>query len=387
MAQSQPEVRDTIYALLIFADIVDSSKYSSVLGYKEYARRLLSFQNTFERLGEKYFPYPEDRSKGYCVVSARGDEGILFYAKTEPNFSELVFRSIEFMYHLKGRLRFGIGEMDGGSTSPRRIGLGAGIHVGQVAFAVRQENNRSVIDRLEGFSINYAKRIESCSRLGKYSRVFLSKEAARLLEDKPIVLSRMNAPMKGIDESAEVFEVQAGLFSGLKLDPNDPEDEYLQSQVNLVASRPIEVEELWVKSLAVSVLDCLLDQSLVDARRTEYRDRQLKLAWHSSIEDDPILLYVRATNFWEKKQYSQHIRYLRQILQNHPDFVHARKRMIRACWEITKSKAEPAEKIFARDMAREFLDHFPQFLTADEKKELQAVIKGMKSKVKRERGK
>lgn len=387
MTESQPEVRDTIYALLVFADIVDSSKYSAVLGYKEYARRLLDFQNTFEKLGEKYFPYPKDRSREYCLVRARGDEGILFYAKTQPDFSELVFRSIEFIYHLKGRLRFGIGEKDEGSTSPRRIGLGAGIHVGQVAFAIKQENYRSVIDRLEGFSINYAKRVESCSRLGKYSRVFLSKEAARLLEDKPVVFSRITAPMKDIDENAEVYEVHAGLFSGLKLDPNDPDDEHLQSQINNIANYPIEIEEPWIKSLAVSVWDYLLDQSLVSARRAEYRDRQLNLAWNSAIEDDPILLYVRARDFWDKKQYTQHIRYLRQIVQNHPEFVHARKGMIKACWAITKGKAEPADKVFARDMAREFLDRFPQFLTTDEKKEFEALIKEAESKVKPEMGK
>lgn len=253
MDESQPEVRGTIYSLLVFADIVDSSRYSAVLGYKEYARRLLEFQNTFERLGKKYFPEPEDRSREYCLVRARGDEGILFYAGTQPNFAELVFRAIEFVYHLKGRLRYGMDEKDEESTSPRRIGLGAGIHLGQVAFAVKQENNRSIIDRLEGFSINYAKRIESCSRMGRYSRVFLSKEAARLLEDKPVVLSQMTAPLRGIEECVEVFEVRAGLFSGLKLDPNDPEDERLQWEVNSLVTRPIEVEEPWVKSLAMSV--------------------------------------------------------------------------------------------------------------------------------------
>ncbi|HUU30378.1 MAG TPA: hypothetical protein VM123_21450, partial [archaeon] len=141
MAESLPEVRDTIYSLLVFADIVDSSKYSAVLGYMEYARRLLDFQNTFEKLGKRYFPDPKDRSREYCSVMARGDEGILFYAVTNPNFSELVFRSIEFIYHLKGRLRFAIDNKYEGSTSPRRIGLGAGIHVGKVAFATTQENN------------------------------------------------------------------------------------------------------------------------------------------------------------------------------------------------------------------------------------------------------
>ncbi|HUU26353.1 MAG TPA: hypothetical protein VM123_00950, partial [archaeon] len=244
-------------------------------------------------------------------------------------------------------------------------------------------NNRSVIDRLEGFSINYAKRIESCSRIGKNSHIFLSKEAARYLEDNPIVFSRMTAPIKGIEESAEVFEVKAGLFSGFKLDPNDPEDEHLESQIIDLVERHKEMEEPWFKSLALSVLDCLLAQSPVAARKAEYRDLQLKLAWHSSIEDDPILLYVRARDFWEKKQYTQYIRYLRQIFQDHPEFVHAKKRMVTACWEIAKSKAEPAEKVFARDMAREFLEHFPKLLTTEEEKEFKAIIKEMESQMKR----
>jgi hypothetical protein len=38
-------------------------------------------------------------------------------------------------------------------------------------------------------------------------------------------------------------------------------------------------------------------------------------------------------------------------------------------------------------MAREFLDRFPHFLTTEEKKEFQALIKEAESKVKREKGK
>ena len=378
MSEQQPEVRGVIFSLLVFADIIDSSKYSAVLGYADYANRLLKFQNMFKELGRRYFPPPNDRSMEYCLVDARGDEGILFYAAPQADFSELVFRSIEFIYHLKGRLRFADYEKDTGRSSPQRLGLGAGIHVGQVAYAVKNENNHLVIDHLEGFSINYAKRIESCSRLGKYSRVFLSKEAARLLEDKPVVLSRMAASMKGIDDSAEVFEVQAGLFSGIKLDQNNLEDERLKETVINFAREPLEPEEPWQKSLSMSVLDYLLSQTSVGVRRNEYRDLQLKIAWNSSIEDDPIFLYVRARDHWDNKQYTQHIRYLRQIIQEHPEFVHARKRMVRACWAIAKSKAEPAEKVFARDMAKEFLNRFPHLLTVEEKKEFHELIKDVK---------
>ena len=375
MPESQLEIRGTMYALLVFADIVDSSKYSAVLGYTEYAKRLLNFQETFVKLGKQYFPDPVDRSAEYRSINARGDEGVLFVAKTQHDFSELIFRSIEFLFHLKGRLKFGENGEEIGTASPRRIGLAAGIHIGPVAFATKKENNRSIIDRLEGFSINYAKRVESSSRAGKYSHIFLSKEASRLLEDKPIVFSRLIVPMKGIDEHAEVYEVKAGLFNGLKLDPQDSEDEHLQSEANNVAGDPTGMEEPWVKSLVVSVLDCSLQQSIVKSRRVEYRDRQLNFAWHSSIEDDPILLYLRARDFKDNKQYTQYIRYLRQILQEHPEFVHARKRMVEACWIIAKSEPEPAEMVFARDIAREFLDHFPQFLSDEEKKSFEKLIK------------
>jgi hypothetical protein len=378
---SQVEIGGTTYALLAFVDVIDSSKYSSVLGYEVYAKSLLNFQNVFERLGKKYFPDPRDQASEYRRVVARGDEGALFFVTISPDFSELIFRAIEFIYHLKGYLRFGVDEIAGGLAGPRPMGLGAGIHVGKVAYAVKSENNRSIIDRLEGYSINFAKRVESCSRLGKYSCIFLSKEAAQLIEDKPVVLSRVRTPMKGIDENVEVYEVLAGLFSGIKLNPEeDPGDERLQAEACRIAANPQRIGEAWHKSLILSILDCLIAQSPVSRHKIVYRGHQLSLAWQSAIEDDPILLYMRAVELWEKGQYTQHIRYLTQILQCHPEFVHARKRMIKACWQIAKSKAEPADKIYARDMAREFLERFPQLLTSSEKRDYRRLVKGTKAK-------
>ena len=371
-------VRDTpIHAVLLFADIIESSKYSAVLSYGEYAKRLLDFQESFLSLAERYFPEPEDRTSDFREVSARGDEGLVFLAPVSlDSAADVVFRLIEFLYHLKGILRFGREESDGVAASPRRIGLGAGIHVGRVAFAVAERNNRSVIARLEGFSINYAKRVESCSRLGKYSRIFLSKDAARLLEDKPVILSHFQASMKGIDDIAEVYEVQAGLFSSLNLS-DDKDDNQLVDQAVTRADHPERIEEAWMKSLIVSILDYLLQTSPVKALRAKYADGQLRLAWHSSTEDDPILLYLRARDLGEKKEHTQQLRYLKELAQKYPEFVYVRKKMIQACWAIAKGKAERAEMVFARDMAKEFLDRFPQFLDAAEVREFRELIKKM----------
>lgn len=380
------EVRDRpITALLVFADIVDSSKYSAVLGYTEYARRLFNFQHTFRTLGKRYFPDVKDPTREYSEVQARGDEGIVFFAETRPDFQEMVFRAIEFLFHLKGRLRLGAENEEEGAVSPRRIGLGAGIHVGKVAFATKQVDNRSVIHRLEGFSINYAKRVESCSRIGQYSHIFLSKEAGKFLEDKPVVLARTVAPMKGIEEKAEVYEVQSGLFGGLRIDHEDAEDSGLLEQIRMFASHGAQIDEPWIKSLVVSILDWLIKTSIVQQRRVDYQNTQLKLAWRTSIEDDPILLYLRARDFGEKKEYTQQIRYLKQIVEKHPEFVHARKRMIKACWEVIKGGAQPKELVFARDMAKEFLDHFPRLLDTEEKKDYRILIDQAKSQVKGER--
>lgn len=381
MTKANPEVRGTIAALLVFADIIDSSKYSAVLGYEEYAKRLLYFQKIFRNLGRKYFPEPSDPTLEYSEVGARGDEGVIFLAQAhmQSDFSEPIFRAIEFLYHLKGLLRYG-SSSENNASSPRRIGLGAGIHVGRVAFATIKENDRSIIDRIEGFSINYAKRVESCSRLGMYSRIFLSKEAAKLLEDKPVTFSQVNASMKGIEENVEVYEVHSGLFSGLKLDPDNEDEGRLIEHIEMLAHNPAHIEEPWMKSLVVSVLDCLLNNALVIGRRKEYQNSQLKLAWHSAIEDDPILLYLRARDFEEKKEYTQQLRYLKQIVQNNPDFVHARKRLIKGCWALARKKPERSEVVFARDLAKEFLEKFPQLLSEEEKQDFQKLIKSISNR-------
>ncbi|MHC4476569.1 MAG: nucleotidyl cyclase domain-containing protein [Planctomycetota bacterium] len=383
MDDADLEVQGAIPTLLLFADIVESSKYSAVLGREEYARRLLEFQRLFKRMGKKYFPKTTDPVNEFCEVQARGDEGTVFFARSRGDFGEPLLRAIEFLYHLKGLLRFGEGHGEGESQAPTRIGLGAGIHVGKVAFATRLENNRSVIRRLEGFSINYAKRVESCSRRGKYSRIFLSGEAAKLLEDKPVVLTGACVPMKGIHEHAELYEVEGAFLGGLRIEPSkEMEDAQLVNGLADLADRPSEIEEPWEKALIVSVLDCLIEGTPVMARKAEYRDAQLRFAWHSSVEEDPILLYVRAKDFEDRKEYSQQLRYLKEIVEAHPDFVHARKRLIRACWGIAQEKPERSEVVFARDLAKEFLEKFPRLLTQEEKEECQKIIKAIAGRAK-----
>ncbi|HUU92579.1 MAG TPA: hypothetical protein VM238_15380 [Phycisphaerae bacterium] len=363
---------DPVDALIVFADIVGSSNYSAVLGYDDYARRLLEFQDTFRALGRRYFPEVTDKATQFSHVEARGDEGVVFVTplpRSRPaNQPALVFRAIEFLFHLKGRLELR------GRDAPRGFEIGAGIHWGPVIHIISSEGNRSFISEIEGFAINYAKRVESCSREGRYSRIFLSPEAVKSLEFEPVVLSPMRTAMRGIEDRVDLFEVRSGLFE--KMDLRDDDEELLQEAGHL-AENPTEIDAPWVKAFVVSALEAAIKTTAVKAEQELLRKRQAGLAWHSPKEDDPILLYLRSLECRESGQHTRELRYLRSILQEHPDFLHARLRLIKTCWVLAKSKAEPEDKLFARDMAREFLDHYGDFLKPQEKKDFRRLLRDL----------
>lgn len=376
------EVRGSCHAMLVFADIVDSSKFSAVLTLREYAERVLEFQRCFRAIGERYFPQPNDKTVAFVHVDARGDEGTVFVVDDTVSSCELVLRAVEFLVHLKGYLKLTM-PPDGEGAAPSQIGVGAGVHFGRVAYAVDSGSPHSDIARIEGFEINYAKRIESSSRSGQCSRIMLSRKAHSLLEGAPVMFDRMVVPLKGIEERAEVYEVRSGLFA-LRLAPNeDKREQELSTKIRQLASDTMPIEESWLKSLAVSVLDELIRKYPVPERQAELLQLQEKLAWQSCNEDDPILLYLRAKVCAQKKEYSQQLRYLREILEGYPAFVHSKKAMVNACNAIAAQKPESAERVYARDIAKEFLERFPEMLSDDEKTEYKRIIALLQSPAKR----
>ncbi len=369
-------VSATENALIIFVDIIDSSQYSAVLDPTAYALQLLYYQNLFERLAKQYFGDCVKLPDKYTHWVARGDEGLVFSINQDKSPSEQIYRAIEFVFELKAHLRIYPESSRGQDKPPRPIGVGAGIHLGPVATITSIMDGRSVIDRLEGYSINFAKRVESCSRIGHYSHIFLSSQAQKLLEGYPVILLKREAPMKGITNQGEVYEVRAGYFGDISLEwPGEEEEtEYLAERICYYAEHADEIDEPWLKSIVISVLN-YLEKNACDDLKVKYRERRTKVVWNSPSEDDPILLYIRAKDCHEKKWYTHELRYLELILKEFSTFVHARIDTIKACQAILTSNAERAEKVYARDMAREFLEHFPDFLTDLEKKDFKKLLR------------
>lgn len=373
MTDSIGSVSHESNALIFFADIIDSSKHCTVLGILKYAKKIREFQALFQNLANKYFS-EEETSTSYSAVRSRGDEGTIFCVNsTNWHPGDLVYRSVKFAYELKGRMRLLSAE-----KSPRPMDIGVGIHFGPVAVISRLRKTDegrplSVISGIEGFSINYAKRVESSSRIGKYSKIFLSKEAAHLLDGDPVVLTKQAVSMKGFNDAEDVFEVRSVFFDNF---PEDTEGVDYQRFISQFSTQhdPIELaRNPWIKAVILSVVESLAESAADDQLRAKYAKVLSNLVWSDVNENDPMVLFCRARNCGREGKETARLMYLKKITDAYPDFLHARKQLADACWKIASSSNISAQLIYARDVADEFVSRFPQYLSEQEKENFDRI--------------
>jgi class 3 adenylate cyclase len=380
-------------ALILFADVIDSSKYSATLGYTEYARRLHDIQALFKDLGREYFPTlspDEECDICYSQVDARGDEGTIFYCNPSESSANIIYKAIKFSYELKARLEL-LWYKEEEDSSPQPMKIGIGIHFDNVALITKneeceQDKIRYIISHLEGYSINYAKRLESCSRIGKYSKIIISKKAASFLEGDPIVLTKHTSNLKGIQSNEEIFEVRSAFFD--KFPNNDDfiyNDELQKNKfINFYSDFENKcdfIHEPWQKSLVLSILDSLyITNDQEQPLKTLYRDKLTRLVWDKLTEDDPIVLFTRAKILGEEKKHTQRLEYLKNLINLYPNFIHARIKLAEACWEVAQKPKERIELVYARNIADEFLNRFPGYLSPQEKELFNSILSNVNSK-------
>ncbi len=381
-------------ALLLFTDIIDSSIYSTILGINGYAKKILEFQKLFEELAALYFPdrpYFQEPVTAWRSISARGDEGIVFIVNPRENGSDLVYQAVKFSCELKARLKLlnksGAAEKEDRDIPPKEMRIAVGIHYGTVATVTKRiEKNgiiRSFIDNIIGYSINYAKRVESSARIGKFSQIFLSKEAAELLGEWPIVVYKHFSSLKGIQENEEVFEIQSAYLPGIPIEIDGsrmiPDNEQFLNYYFGNDGNDIEREflrESWLKSFVLSLMDSRKDQIRGDSLKESYHDKIAKFAWKNPVEDDPILLFWRAKECQIKQKFTRAVTCYKKILEKHPVFIPARIKLIEVCYQILNSDGEiSSERIFVKDTAEEFLERYNSILSNEERKIFEEILK------------
>lgn len=249
-----PKILDTV---ILFADLVNSVAISDQIDYLEYDRLLNEYQQCLATAVKT------DYSLGDPGVEIRivGDQlSIFLYNPEDPDFTEDVSSSDSeqiikkrndrlfkiFRLSVKLKLAWLTSETNiKRITSQRKPhGIGIGIHIGPCVYSARWYER----SRIEGYAINFAKRVESYSRNGKYSKIMASRrihEAISLMLRGHSLLSQrifwyQHYPkadeLKGLPDQLRIYELKFfHRIAGLDLEPeqvklyeitfeNDPTD-------------------------------------------------------------------------------------------------------------------------------------------------------------------
>jgi len=367
-------------SVIIFTDIIDSSRYSAILGIKQYAKNIITFQNTFDKVSKEYFCENIYLKGAYSRCKSQGDEGAIFIVPDESTHdpSEIIYLAVHYALDLKAHLSINLRD-----NSMKKMQIATGIHFGEVATVENGKVKELPIEKIstiEGYTINYAKRIESSARLGKYSRVFLSKAASSFLSYKPVVLEKHEVDLKGISQLEDVFEVRSAFCKDLKIDTFQ-EDELERFSKKYISQIGMDLlEEPWLKSYVISVLESIRKKQTNPVIEEKYDQKISDFIWKDHAEDDPIVLFVRALHCGNDGKYSRKVSILKEIIDKFPAFVFAKRQLIKAISDVSDCSHLSSEFVYARDIASELLEKYPQAVGgAEERQEFEKIIERLNS--------
>ena len=192
---------------VLFVDLVSSSDFASVLGLKEYARYIDSFEQLCRTQCEHYFKISKQYDWKFdhvpYEVQFLGDE-LIVYMHTDRRYRD-VYQLLQLAITLKcGWLGTALNKERVLAGAPSAE-LAAGIHVGSV-WAQRTERGY----KRRGFTINVGKRVESASREGQNYRIYVSDPAMKRVNRRirnVLFTPRKIVQMKGVVVPVGVYEV------------------------------------------------------------------------------------------------------------------------------------------------------------------------------------
>jgi len=194
--------------VILFVDVIGASEVSNHLSVSDYKDFVQEFRKVFESACNKYFDnWLKDLEKDEEYhYSARGDEGILLiYPRDETEDpSSLIDIAINIALDLKRSWLLSTHNLSNVTNGIVPIELAVGIHVGHTYLG---EDRKP-----DGYAINLAKRVESFSRTGQYTHIFVSETAHgflnRLADEKTYLFDEPKSlTAKGFSREIRAFEV------------------------------------------------------------------------------------------------------------------------------------------------------------------------------------
>jgi len=283
---------DTMDATIMFADMVDSSMISHVYDPEYYNDLVSTFQKMCSQVVKQTLRGIQETDV-HIEAAVRGDELSLVLAcrpiKTrksdyEDRLRHYTWLALQVAIRLKRRWLLVRENYERIHNGQPPFGIAIGLHAGPVvvgphtrftpgskALSVQQ------VATAEGYAINIAKRVETASRLGRFSRIYLTQPIYnRTPADFRQAFIRMDVPeLKGIPISPVIYEAKGiGHFDD-KAFPKGPEfddDKNLETYKKVVKANP---DEVW---LLLDLAHKYFDTGEYDKAAANYK---------SVIESDP----------------------------------------------------------------------------------------------------
>jgi class 3 adenylate cyclase len=202
--------------IILFAGIVGCSEISNYEPLEKYNRILRQFRSLFEEITNKYKKefYASPNNIDF-ISQVRGNEGHLMIFRKDPEelnqdlWADDIDTAITIALDLKRRWLLSESNKEKINSGKHTSDIAVGINFGQ-AWINKTGNNKY---QPEGYAINLTKRIESHSREGAFTHIYLSEAAydklSPLTDKTPYTfdLPRLIKP-KGILPGINVFEVK-----------------------------------------------------------------------------------------------------------------------------------------------------------------------------------
>ena len=363
-------------ACIIFVDLINSSSFSSFIGPTDYAKWIILFQKIFEELATKYFTHKS-------TISTAGDEGYIFVPKWVFDSKTAVYKAICFAFELKTMVKLMAHNKyleSHDEIIPYGLRLAVGIHHGMVTYtykSVEKEGKlRSEIDKYIGYNINYDKRIETCSREGRFSNIFVSKDVYEMLiAQKPIFFEPYRLSLKGIEKAIDVYEIQSVFIIDEPMQYLFCEEwlKYFNSENRNTLNQIIK-NEYWFRSYHLSVLHQLYETASGISNKEQYKMEFSKELFRYLEINDPIVEFIQSIEYDMHSDLTLSISKLKNVLKKYPEFIYAKIQLLDLLSKLLKKPSNKnSDIVFLVDSTKELLNYFQSHLTEIEKEKLNKI--------------
>lgn len=334
--------KNLVNATILFVDIVDSTELANYWDLKKYNDFLNEFQ-------ERMLAGISLWRSGIKKVEIAGDELLVLYhsgdTKADIVNAIVLAVNLKIMWYAsrtnKNRVKDGKTILD----------LGIGINTGKVVSDNRPF--KSTIKRLipkrksiEGFAISLAKRIETFSRHGKYSKIMLGHnlvaEFNKLYHNYEFEYMGMQK-LKGLTQEVPIFELKSCYTESAEIIAKYPYLSEIIKQLELI--RDADPSNIWLYMVLINIY----------AHKKNYK-RVEQLCKEATAIDNNVanIHYELATVLNKQKRYGESILYSDKAINLRPDL-----------WDIYDEKITSLIFLGSYDeciqTCKYILDHAPEW--------------------------